>query len=472
MGHIGLFTKPSNSDTKKPLKSSKKLMETATYELTPESELKDRIRRFQHLLQEKNVEGALICQNADLFYFSGTVQRSFLFVPCQGDPVLMTQKTFDRAQSESRLKAVLPLEKVSAIPGLLRDHGDGQIDRLGLELDVIPANLYLKMKSVFPQAELVDVSPQIREARMIKSSFEIEQIKRAAVICTETLEKARELIHEGMTEIDLESKLISLGRKKSHHGFIRMRGWNQEMYYGHVLSGERGAASSFLESPTGGMGPSPAVSQGATFCPIARDVPISVDLCFGVNGYIADHTRTFVIGNLPNRLTDDYQRLMEVKRVFMETARPGVACSELYEAVLERVGIEGLEKHFMGHGKEKVPFIGHGLGLEVDELPILSAHSPHTLEKGTVFAFPNPCYEDNVRFYFFITKAGNANVKIYDFKGRLVGKVSGQANASDPNNYLEWNAGNIAPGVYVFSLTATTGDGTTGSVRKKFALLR
>ncbi len=360
-------------------------MNSPNYELTPEVELKDRIRRFQPLLQEKKVEGALICQNADLFYFSGTVQRSFLFVPCQGDPLLMTQKAYDRARRESRLRTVVSLNSVTALPDRLRDHGHRQIGRLGLELDVIPANLYLRIKEMLPQTELVDVSPEIRKTRMIKSSFEIAQIKRAAAICTETMANASKLIQEAMTEIELESKLISLGRKKSHHGFIRMRGWNQEMYYGHVLAGERGIVPSFLESPTGGMGPSPAVAQGAGFDLIARDVPISIDLCFGVNGYITDHTRTFVIGKLPDRLTEDYQTLMDVKRSFTERARPGVRCSELYETVLEKVRNGGLEERFMGFGKEKVPFIGHGIGLEVDELPILSPQSPHSLEEGMAF---------------------------------------------------------------------------------------
>ncbi|NIO03783.1 MAG: M24 family metallopeptidase [Proteobacteria bacterium] len=360
-------------------------METTKYELTPEGELRNRLHRFQFRLLDKKAEGALICQNADLFYFSGTIQRSFLFVPAQNDPILMTQKDYDRARRESKLKTVLPLKAVSDIPSLLRDNGCSEITRLGLELDVIPANLYVRLRELFPQAEWVDVSSEIRETRMIKSPFEIQQMKRAAAICAETMANAQRVIREGMTEIELESKLIALGRKRSHHGFMRMRGWNQEMHYGHVLSGESGIVSSFLESPTGGTGPSPATGQGASFARIKRDTPISIDLCFGVNGYIADHARTFVIGNLPRPLTDDYQKLLEVKHVFAEMAKPGVGSSDLYKAVLEKVRLEHLEDHFMGYGNEKTSFIGHGLGLEVDELPVLSPRSSHTLEEGMVF---------------------------------------------------------------------------------------
>ncbi|NIQ37257.1 MAG: M24 family metallopeptidase [Proteobacteria bacterium] len=363
----------------------KTVMHNTNYELTPGSELKDRISRFQTLLVNKGVDGALISQNADLFYFSGTVQRSFLFIPSDGDPLLMIQKNYDRARRESPLGAVSPLEGPSAIPHLLGERGHMEVSRLGVEGDVIPTNLYLRIGGLFPHAELVDVSSEIRKTRMIKSPFEIKQIKRAAQICIDTMAQARELIQEGMTELDLESALISFGRKRSHHGFIRTRGWNQEMHYGHVLSGESGLVSSFLDSPTGGWGPSPAVAQGAGFNLILRDTPISIDLCFGVNGYIADHARTFVIGTLPRNLTEDYKRLMEATGVFTEMAKPGVRCSKLCEAILKKVTAGGLEAHFMGYGNEKTSFIGHGLGLEVDELPILSAHSPHTLEEGMVF---------------------------------------------------------------------------------------
>ncbi len=360
-------------------------MQHPDYELTPGSELRDRIRRFQSLLLDKKVEGALICQNADLFYFSGTIQRSFLFVPCEGEPILMAQKGYERAQRESAMKVIAPLRNTSTIPGFLSECGYRRFARLGLELDVLPANLYLRIKTLFPRAEMLDVSPEIRKTRMAKSSFETEQIKRAAAICTETMEKAREVIRVGMTEIELESTLIDFGRKKSHHGFIRMRGWNQEMYYGHVLSGESGVVSSFLESPTGGPGASPATGQGASFAPIKRNTPISIDLCFGVNGYIADHSRTFVIGNLPHPLPGDYEKLLEVKRVFAEMAKPGVACSDLYQAVMNKVESEGLKGNFMGYGEERTPFIGHGLGLEVDELPILSPNSSQTMQKGMIF---------------------------------------------------------------------------------------
>jgi Xaa-Pro aminopeptidase len=360
-------------------------VDSPDYELTPESELRDRIRRFQYRLRENDLGGALICQNADLFYFSGTIQRSFLFIPVRGEAILMTQKGVDRARRESTLGSVYPLEKISAITDLLHEHGYDLNGSVGLELDVIPANLYSKIKGVFPQAELVDVSCEIRENRMIKSNFEISQIKRAAAICSDTMGKARDVIHEGMTEIDLESRLVVFGREKSHHGFIRTRGWNQEIHYGHVLSGKMGAASTFLESPTGGMGPSPAVAQGASFDRIARGAPISIDLCFGVNGYFADHSRTFVIGSLPRRLISDYEKLLDVRHVFEEMASPGVACSKLYAAVLEEMRRVGLARHFMGFGNEKVSFIGHGLGVEVDELPILSPQSPHIMEAGMVF---------------------------------------------------------------------------------------
>ncbi len=94
------------------------------------------------------------------------------------------------------------------------------------------------------------------------------------------------------------------------------------------------------------------------------------------------------------------------------------------------------------------------------------------LDKKTVFAYPNPCYGDTVSFYFYVTKDSDATIEIYDLKGRLLGKRSGRANGSDPNNHLDWNAADIAPGVYIFAVRATADDGATGTVQKKFAILR
>ncbi|UCD71497.1 MAG: aminopeptidase P family N-terminal domain-containing protein, partial [Syntrophobacterales bacterium] len=195
-------------------------------EYTPEGELKSRIQRFQASLREQGVDGALICQNVDLFYFAGTVQESFLFIPKEGEPALMVKKSYPRAMSESALSNIILLEKVRHIPGVLRDGGFGRSGIIGLEMDVLPAHYYFQFQSLFPQSQFTDVSRLILKVRSIKSVYEIRQIRKAAKITDEVMNVAKEIIREGMTELEIDGLLFAHARKKGHQGRLRIRGWN------------------------------------------------------------------------------------------------------------------------------------------------------------------------------------------------------------------------------------------------------
>ena len=89
----------------------------------PAVELEGRINRLQQALQENGINGALIVQKTDLFYFSATSQQGYLYVPDVGDPLLMVFKDFDRARQESPLKLVVPIGSPRKIPEMLASHG-------------------------------------------------------------------------------------------------------------------------------------------------------------------------------------------------------------------------------------------------------------------------------------------------------------------------------------------------------------
>jgi len=356
-------------------------------EYTPESELKSRIQRFQDSLRGQGVDGALICQNVDLFYFAGTVQESFLFIPQQGEPTLMVKKSYARATRESALSNIILLEKVRHIPGVLRDGGFGHIGTIGLELDVLPTNYYFHFQSLFSRSQFTDVSRLILKVRSVKSDYEIRQIRKAVKITDEVMDWAREIIREGMTELEIDGLLFSQARKKGHQGRLRIRGWNQEMFHCHILSGKKGAYSSFCTSPVCGEGPNPAIAQGAGAQRVRRGEPIYIDFGVGINGYVSDETRTFSIGK-PHRLfLRGFEALLEIKRDMEHSAGPGVSGRAIYRRAVELARASGFEDYFMGHGEGRVPFVGHGIGLEIDELPLLGMGISTRLEEGMVFAF-------------------------------------------------------------------------------------
>lgn len=356
-------------------------------ETVPEQEIESRIREFQSNLQGLDLDGAFILQNADLFYFSGTIQSSILFVPKYSEPVLMVLKGFQRARRESPLRRVISITGKSQIKEVLGNFDLLNIKKIGLEMDVLPANLYLWFQETFPEYDWSDVSGAIRKIRVIKSPYEVEQIRSAARILHKGYLEIGDIIQAGVTELEIDGHLALIARREGHMGILRMRGWNQEMTYAHVLSGESGAAISFLDSPHGGSGNTPAMAQGASFRKIRKDEPIGIDYGVGVNGYLADQFRTFVIGNLSDELTRAHDCSAEIHRLFMHKAKAGIPCSDLYGLSLEEAERAGLGEYFMGYGEGKVRFVGHGLGLEIDEFPVLAPQFRQKLEPGMVVAF-------------------------------------------------------------------------------------
>jgi len=357
------------------------------YERTPREEIGQRIARFQKLLQQHGIQGALISQNVDLFYFSGTIQRSYLFIPAQGKPVLAVRKDLERASEESPLEQILPLRNNRQLGQVLAEFGCSLRGRIGLEMDVLPARLYLGLQRDFSEADFVDVSELIKRVRMIKSDYEISQIRKACEILNQVLLEAKLSIRPGMTELEVDGLLGGLARRLGHQGRLRMRGYNQEMFYAHVFCGQTAAIPSFLEAPLGGQGTTPAIAQGASFNRIAENEPIIIDFGVGVNGYVTDVTRTFVIGKLPQRLEKAYEFAREVKDFMEGWVRPGRRCSELYREVMKLVEGRGYQDHFMGYKGHQVPFVGHGIGLEIDEYPLIAPNFHMEFEENMVFAF-------------------------------------------------------------------------------------
>jgi Xaa-Pro dipeptidase len=354
-------------------------------ELTSKEEIEERIGHLQSHLRKEKINSCLILQNVDLYYFSGTIQRSYLFIREEGDPYLLVQKDFDRAKKESPLMNILPIERPKAISDILKKLGG--LNRIGLEWDVLPVNQFRQLERLFPQSEFVDFSKTIRQVRMIKSPYEINQLKRSAQILDGVFEFAKGILQTGMTEIEAESQLIELGRCRGHQGITRMRAWNQDMVNASVLSGDSGSVLTHLDVSVIGPGISPAFPQGSSFNLIGRDVPIQIDFSIAYNGYITDAARTYVIGKLPQKLMKAYEVALEIRHEMEKVAKPGLPCSDLYHLSSHIVKKRGLEDNFIGTKKKQAPFVGHGIGLEIDELPLIAKGFTHPLEIGMVFAF-------------------------------------------------------------------------------------
>ena len=354
------------------------------FELTPREEVFSRIDRFQKEMAKKGVELVLLIQNVDLFYFTGTIQNGFLFVPQEGEAIFFVQKYYARF----RLESSLPCRKIHSmddLPKVVQEQGL-QGKRVGMEFDVIPVSLHNKIRGLFPAWEIVPISQEVRDIRSVKSNFEIRQIRKSGEMITRVFSNVKHHLREGMTELELDGILTSIGRAMGHQGFLRMRGLNQEMMNIHVLSGESGGVISYCDTPLHGYGFTPAVAQGSSGRRIRRDEPVLIDYGGGYNGYTTDETRVFVLGRLKEKLWKACQVALDILEETESSAKAGELPATIYTRALDRATREGLADHFMGHGEGQVAFMGHGLGLEINEFPIISRRGRKPLQEGMVIA--------------------------------------------------------------------------------------
>lgn len=315
---------------------------------TPKDELSRRVANLQNLMTRDGIESALMMQNADLFYFAGTVQRSHLFIPAAGKPVLMVRKNYRRAREESALDEVIPLENIKNLPGVMGSYGYRGTGVIGFELDVLPAALYLKYQELFLPAKIVDISNSIRMVRMVKSSYELDVMKEAAKLNFALFSRVKDFLKEGITEAEFAGKLEAVYRSGGHQGYIRMRGFNQEIVYGHLMSGSNLGVPSFADSATGGTGMNPSFPQGVGLKKIGANEPVMVDYVGVLGGYMVDQTRIFSLGRLPEKFVKAYEVSVQIQEEIKRRAKPGVLCEELYQCAVNIAAEYGLKNYFMG----------------------------------------------------------------------------------------------------------------------------
>ena len=352
----------------------------------PSSEIIDRIANLQEALAAKEVDGALIVQKTDLFYFGATSQQGWLYVPVVGKPILMIFKEFDRAREESPIVDIISVVGNKKIPGVLEQYGYQMPQVLGMELDVLPVNLYFQYLSIFKQSQIEDISFEIRMIRAVKSAYEIEKIREAAKLSDKVAAHVAKLLVPGKPEVTVAGELEAYARSLGHQGIVRMRMWGSELFYGHLMSGDGAAIPSYLASPTGGTGVSTVIGQGAGFRKIAANEPVLVDYVFALDGYISDHARIFSIGRLPAALEAAHGAMLEIQEEIKSCAKPGTITGELYELMIDLAEKRGYADNFMGVGERRIRFTGHGVGLELDEFPFIAKGQHLALEEGMIIA--------------------------------------------------------------------------------------
>lgn len=357
-------------------------------EPVPAAELTARVDILQRELASSEIGLGLIRQQADLFYYAGTLVDGFLAVAPGAPPLLLVRRPHHRDQSTLSPWPRVLYRDIKELPPLLAQRGLEPRGAVALELDVLPAAVFRRLQEqLFPGRPIVDLSPLIRRQRMVKSAYELAQLRQAAAILDRVHEQVPGELRPGMSELELSATLEYRLRLLGHQGLIRVRNRDLELFYGHVLSGVSGLLAAYTDTPSGGPGFSAAFPQGPSLKKLAPGEPVSIDLVACVNGYMVDMTRMYALESLPSQAWEAWEAVEELYRLFTEAARPGVRPGEIFHLLWDAVWNRGLQDCFMGLEPDRVNFLAHGVGLELDEFPLISARFPFPLEADMVLAF-------------------------------------------------------------------------------------
>jgi Xaa-Pro aminopeptidase len=352
----------------------------------PADEIHGRLARFQAGLPDSGLDAAVVVQSTDLAYLTGTNQQAHLIVPARGEPRLLVRRTLERARAESAVERIESFGSLSGLPGELAACGVGAGAVVGFELDVLPAGRYLAYAKRLPGYELGDCSGLLRAQRAVKSGWELEQMRAACEQVRLAAEAVPGLLGRGVAESTVQLEVERTLRRAGHQGQLRFRGFNQEMHYGQVLGGPSGAVPGYSDSPLCGPGPNPVLGKGPDGYLLEPGDPVIVDLVGGHDGYLSDQTRTFALAPLADDLRAAYEAAVEILREVERKIRPGAIPSGLFDLAERMAGEAGLGEHFMGHGDGRVRFLGHGVGMEIDELPVLAPGFDEPMVEGHVVA--------------------------------------------------------------------------------------
>jgi Xaa-Pro aminopeptidase len=356
------------------------------YNLVPAQEISQRVSRLQHRLQEEPMDGALILDPLNMYYYTGTMQQGVVFVPTEGEPVILVRRSYERAQRETPLKRVFPIKGFSQLQATLADLGL-KTNILGVAETTLSVAVFKTLAKAFPGGTFTNISTLLSKIRAVKSDYEVGLIRKAGARHEMVYDAIPSMIHEGMTEwalgTEIHKEMLSLG----FTGVTRFSAFGGELDMGIISFGESGNYPTASVGPGGLMGLSPAFPLVGGKKKLRRGEPIFVDTGFGYEGYFTDKTRIFSLGAPPAPALDAHQVCLDIQEAVRCRIKPGAIPSQIYEEVYnELVYPRGFEKHFMGFGSNQVFFLGHGIGLAIDEFPAIASKVHTPLEANMVIA--------------------------------------------------------------------------------------
>ena len=389
----------------------------------PVSELESRLQYLKQKLSDEGVGFALIQTPVDLYYFTGSRQNGTLVVSSNQEiqPTYYVRRSYSRAvwecgdgDSPILIEKFPRMREFSEIVQKAGCSGD-----IGIQFGELPhsfANLFVKNLSDI--ANFVDITNMVHKIREVKSDWEVSMMQEAASIQRKMFDSILSAGKEGLTELDLVAQSDKISRENGFGGIVQMRRYPMMCNRGVVLAGRSGGVTSFFDSAVGGSGPHPLAGFGAGFGKIKPHEPVLVDLVHVHRGYVVDATRMFSLGSLERKWMQRLDDMLEIRDSVVSGLGKGYDCSKVWDDCFAKAVEMGHESNLMGLPPDQSKFLGHSVGLQLDESPVVAKGFDRPLPVGGTMAIePKVVYPEGsigTEDTWIRTKDGMTNISMGD----------------------------------------------------------
>lgn len=342
-----------------------------------------RLTHLKKLMAQDGTDAMLLNINANLYYLTGRVYSGYIYIHRDVDaPTYFVKRPVDLEGD-----GVIAIHKPENILEELQRHSLPMPKRLALEQDTLPYNAVLRLCRALGVStdDIANADALLRHARAVKTPGEIQMIASSGSCHEHVYRMIPRLYRDNMTDIELQVEIERVSRLEGCLGQFRINGNDMELYMGNVLAGDNADAPSPYDFAMGGAGADPSLPVGANGTIIRTGMTVMVDVNGNYTGYMTDMTRTFVLGDIPEEARRAHRLSIDICDTLAQMGRVGTAASAMYEKALEMAREAGLEHYFMGH-RQHAGFVGHGVGIEINELPVIAPRSRDILEAGNVIA--------------------------------------------------------------------------------------
>lgn len=336
-----------------------------------------RLEKVRGIMNDKKIDALLISDNANKYYLTGRVFSGYIYLPLKGEPIYFVKRPV--TMKGDGVVSIRKPEQIAESIGMLPPA------TIGLELATASYSKVERLRRIFPQSELADASSVMSAARAVKTAEELEKIRISGIKQDHVYRKIPTLYTEGMTDVELQVEIERESRLEGCLGQFRINGDDMELYMGNILVGDNADVPTPYDFAMGGEGMDPSLPVGCNGTVIKPGNSVMVDVNGNYTGYMTDMTRTYYVEGIGDLARKAHECSIAICHRLAELGRPGTEAKALYEEAEKMAREAGLHEYFMGH-RQKAGFVGHGVGIEINELPVIAPRSRDFLQENNVIA--------------------------------------------------------------------------------------